>query len=85
MTTTSHRRRLVATVDVRDLNTLRWGPLRQMFPLFVEDIELGRYLKKVLATDECTAVQIEPHLDSGGRSSTHVFDVMVLDGTPPEA
>ena len=62
--------RLLATVDVRELNTLRWGPLRQLFPSFVEEIELGRYLKKLLASMECAAVEIVPH-----RDSSHVFDV----------
>jgi hypothetical protein len=30
---------LVATVDARDLSSIRWGFLRQMFPKFVEDID----------------------------------------------
>jgi hypothetical protein len=76
-----HRRRL-ATIDVRELNTLRWGPLRQMFPRFVEEIELARYLKKLLVTERCRAVQVEPHRDPDGRPSTHIFDVFVVGDTP---
>jgi hypothetical protein len=68
-------RKPLASVDVRELNTRRWGPLRQILPGFVEEIELGRYLKKLLATGECRAVKIEPHRGPGGRASTHVFDV----------
>jgi hypothetical protein len=46
-----------------------------MFPSFAEEIELARYLKRVLAQAQCKAVQIEPHRDASGRLSTHVFDV----------
>ena len=70
MMSTTPSRRLLATVDWRELNTLRWGPLRQLFPSFVEEIELGRYLKQVPASVECCAVEIAPH-----EGSTHVFDV----------
>lgn len=79
MATRTPPRAPLATVDVRNLNTLRWGPLRQMFPTFVEEIELGRYLKRLLATAECRAVQIEPHRDPEGRPSAHIFDVLLLE------
>jgi hypothetical protein len=69
----------VATVDVRALDTLRWGPLRQLFPSFVEEIELGRFLKGLLKESACRAVQIEPHRDPSGAASTHVFDVYAVD------
>jgi hypothetical protein len=72
---------LLATVDVRELNTVKWGPVRAMFPNFVEEIELGRYLKTLLATDQCHAVRVQPHRDHEGRRSTHVFDVYRLDET----
>jgi hypothetical protein len=86
MSNTSIERKPLATVDVRQLNTLLWGPLRQMFPRFVEEVELGRYLKKVLASKECTAVQIEPHREMDGRASMHVFDIIqVGEKTSPES
>jgi hypothetical protein len=72
MSINTYRRRPLATVDVRELNTLRWGPLRQMFPAFVEEIELGRYLRKLLATEERTAVQIEPRRGPDRRGSAHL-------------
>jgi hypothetical protein len=71
--TTVHQ--LVATVDVRDLATVRWGPMRVMFPSFVEEIELARYLKTLLSGAEIYAVAIEPQRDVNGQPSTHVFDV----------
>lgn len=69
----------VTTVDVRELNTLMWGPLRAMFPSFAEEIELARYLKRVLAHAQCRAVQIEPHRDASGQASTHIFDVFFVN------
>jgi len=68
----------VTTVDVRELDTLMWGPLRVMFPSFAEEIELARYLKRVLANSQCKAVQIEPHRDASGRPSSHIFDVFFV-------
>jgi hypothetical protein len=79
MTTQTHERQLLATVDVRELNSLRWGPLRQMFPEFAEEIELGRYLKGILRQAACRRVQIEPHRFVSGEPSTHVFDVFILE------
>jgi hypothetical protein len=49
-----------------------------MFPSFAEEIELARYLKRILAHSQCKAVQIEPHCDASGRPSTHVFDVFFV-------
>jgi hypothetical protein len=68
----------VATVDVAQLNTLRWGPMRQLFPSFVENIELGRYLKGLLASEECQAVQLEPHRNANGTALPRVFDVYLV-------
>ena len=75
MTIPESTRQLIATVDARELQTQMWGPLRAMFPTFVEEIELGRYLKRLLAHDTPQAVVVEPHRDADGRASSHVFDV----------
>ena len=69
----------LATVDVRELSTLRWGPLRLMFRSFAEEIELGRYLKTLLSGAENHLVAIEPHRGPDGRPSTHVFDVFRVE------
>jgi hypothetical protein len=73
MSTATPIRELIATVDSRELNSLRRGPLLQMFPAFVEEIELGRYLKKLLASMRCCAVELAPHV-----GSSHIFDVFVI-------
>jgi hypothetical protein len=79
-----HGKTPVTTVDVRELDTLMWGPLRPMFPLFAERIELARYLKRVLADSHGRTVEIEPHRDATGRASTHVFDIFYVTD-PPQA
>jgi hypothetical protein len=76
---------LLATVDVRELNTVKWGPFRAMFPHFVEEIELGRYLRTLLATDQCHAVEVQLHRDPDGRRSTHVFDIYRRNESDPSA
>jgi hypothetical protein len=49
-----------------------------MFPSFVEEIELQRCLKRVLADSHCRAVRIKPHQDASGAQSTHVYDVFYV-------
>jgi hypothetical protein len=71
----------VATVDVAQLNTLRWGPMRQLFPSFVEEIELGRYLKRLLTNAGCQAVQLEPHRAPDGTALPHLLDVYLIANT----
>lgn len=78
MATATNARELLATVDVRELNSLRWGPIRQMFPEFVEEIELGRYLKNLLAANGCRPVQLEAHRQPNGQVAQHTFDVFLV-------
>jgi hypothetical protein len=54
-----------------------------MFPSFVEEIELGRYLRKLLAQRENRAVAIEPHHEATGQPSTHVFDIYGMEPVEP--
>ena len=71
----------VATVDLKQLSSIRWGPMRQLFPAFVEEIELGRYLKRLLATTatDCQTVELEAHHEADGRITPHVIDVFLVD------
>jgi hypothetical protein len=78
-TSTTHTHVPLATVDVRELNSLRWGFMRALFPHFVEEVELGRYLKTLLRSTACRAVEIQPHQEAGGRRSSHVFDVFAVE------
>ena len=77
-TQTPRSEQLIATIDARELHGIRSGIMRQMFPRFVEEAELGRYLRRLLSGGDNGAVRIEPHGDSAGRPSTHIFDVYRL-------
>jgi hypothetical protein len=54
---TSTNGELVTTVNADALCTIRWGLMRQLFPDFVAEIELGRFVRKLLAGDRCAAVR----------------------------
>ena len=69
---------LLATVDVKQLSSLGWGPLRLLFPAFADEVELGRFLNRLLQNRRCRAVRIEPHRAPDGGASTHVFDVFAI-------
>ena len=77
MTLDSAPRQLIATVDVRELNTLRWGPIRQLLPMFAERIELARYVRGLLQGRTCQVVEIQLQRGPDGRESTHVFEIFV--------
>ena len=69
----------IETIDVRERQTLRWGFLRAMFPSFAEEVELGRYVKQLVATRHYRGVRLDPHLDPAtGKPSPHVFDIYAL-------
>ncbi len=77
-TQTPRNEELVTTIDVRELHGIRWEIMRQMFPKFVEDVELGRHLSELLISGHYGAVGVEPHQGPDGRPSTHIFDVFRL-------
>jgi hypothetical protein len=66
---------LIETIDVRQLDNAHLGVLRVMFPGFAEEIELGRYVRRLLSRKGYQAVHLEPHRDANGGASPHVFDV----------
>jgi hypothetical protein len=70
---------LIEIVDAGNLQTLRWGPLRAMFPRFANRVELDRHVSALLATGRCHAVRIQKHRQGDGQLSTQVFDVYRVD------
>jgi hypothetical protein len=71
-----HHEELIGTVDVSRLRSgIRWMIMRPFAPHFVEEVELGRYLRGLLATRRWSIVRVVPHLDDLGAPSSHVFDV----------
>jgi hypothetical protein len=78
MATLTHRK-LLATVDVWNNDLVkRWGPLRDMFPDFVNRLELRRQLQHTLAGASCEPVHIEPHRLADGGVSQHLFDIFLM-------
>lgn len=65
----------IGTVDVAELQTLRGALLRVLARRYVEEIELGRYMRGLLATRRWAVVRVVPHKNDQGIPSTHVFDV----------
>jgi hypothetical protein len=70
---------LLEIVDAYELRTLRWGPLRAMFPRFAERVELDRHVTALLATGRCHAVRVQQHRRDDGELSAHIFDIYRLD------
>jgi hypothetical protein len=66
---------LLASVDVNGLHTIRSGLMRELYPQFVEELELGRFVRELLSSEHCAAVRIERHPTADGSVSSHVFDV----------
>ena len=67
---------LIGTVDVWELNSgVRWMITRALSPRFAQEVELGRYMRRLLASRRWSVVRVVPHTDERGVPSTHVFDV----------
>ena len=69
---------LLASVDVSGLYATRPGLMREICPQFVEELELGRFVRELLSSEQCSAVRIERHPTADGSRSSHVFDVYRL-------
>lgn len=78
MSRTSTEGDLLASVDVSELHTIRSGLMCELCPQFVEELELGRFVRELLSSENCTAVRIERHPTADGSVSSHVFDVYRL-------
>jgi hypothetical protein len=73
----------IGTVDVWELRSgIRWMITRVFSRHFVEEVELGRYMRGLLATRRWSVVRVVPHINEQGLPSTHIFDVY---GVPSEA
>jgi hypothetical protein len=73
---TAMQEEFIGTVDVWELKSgIRWMITRLFSRHFVEEVELGRYLRSLLATRRWSVVRVVPHSNPQGLPSTHVFDV----------
>jgi hypothetical protein len=72
----------IDTIDVWQLaRRARWPILRVLARRFVEETELGGYVRELLATRRWSLVRVVPHVDERGAQSTHVFDVYGIRAT----
>jgi hypothetical protein len=75
---------LIGTVDVWELRSgIRWMIMRALARHFVEEVELGRYMRGLLATRRWSVVRVVPHINPQGLPSTHVFDVYGVPVSDP--
>jgi hypothetical protein len=65
----------IGTVDVGELQSIRGAIMRMLARHYAEEMELGRYLRELLATRRWSMVRVVPHTNEQGVPSTHVFDV----------
>ncbi len=73
----------IDTVDLRQLRSgSLWPIMGLLAPHFVEEIELGRYMRRLLATHRWSVVRVVPHPEAQDVPSKHVFDVF---GSPANA
>src|SRR5919202_7124514 len=79
----------IGTVDVWELRSgIRWMITRVFSRHFVEEVELGRYMRGLLATRRWSVVRVVPHINAQGLPSSHLFDVYgvpAVSQTPPAA
>jgi hypothetical protein len=76
----------IGTVDVTQLTSgIRWMIMRPFAPRFVEEVELGRHLRGLLATQRWSMVRVVPHRDERGVPSRHVFDIFGVPTTAGSA
>lgn len=64
----------IGTVDVWQLRQVRWPFMRLLARHFVEEVELGRYMRRLLATGHWSAVRVVPRAHPA-QANAHVFDV----------
>ena len=73
-------------IDTVDVHLLRsgtlWPIMRLLAPHYVEEIELGRYMRRLLATHRWSVIRVVPRAEPQMGLSKHVFDVY---GQPVEA
>lgn len=64
----------IETVDVWQLRQLRWPILRFLAPRFLEERELDRYMRGLLASGRWTCVRVSPQAPAASVRP-HIFEV----------
>jgi hypothetical protein len=66
---------LIGTIDIGQLHEFRWPFMRILARRYVEEMEMGRYMRTLLATRRWAVVRMVPHSTREGALSTRKFDV----------
>jgi hypothetical protein len=66
---------LIGTVDIGQLHEIRWPIMRLLAGRYLEEVEMGRYMRTLLGTRHWAVVRMVPHKTLHGAPSTQVFDV----------
>ncbi len=69
-----NQEQFIETVNLWQLHEVRWPIMRLLSPHFVAEVELGRYMKRLLATGRWRVIRVVPHEDAG-HPSDHQFDL----------
>jgi hypothetical protein len=64
----------IATISAWELRGNRWPILGLFASHFVDEIELGRYVKRLLRSGEWEVIRLVPHRQDEDLSD-HIFDV----------
>jgi hypothetical protein len=73
-TTEEPNEEFIGTVDVWQLRELRWPILRFLARPFVEECELGRYMRGLLASGRWSCVRVAPRA-TATSAPPHIFEV----------
>ena len=69
----------IETINIHQLRSgTLWPIMRLLAPRFVEEIELGRYMRRLLGTHRWSVVRVVPLLTADHLPSKHIFDVYGL-------
>lgn len=69
----------IETIDVAKLTDPDFPLMGELARHYVEELRLGRYLRRRLAEGQWRTLRVQPHHDATGRLSEHIYDVY---GTP---
>ena len=76
------REEFIGVIDVWELRQLRWPFTRLLAPHFVEERELGRYVRELLASGAWSTLRVVPRPDA---KHPHVFAIYGQRQSSPAA
>ena len=81
-TVSATQEEFIGAVDIAQLHEIRWPFMRILAGRYVEEMEMGRYMRTLLATGHWAVVRMVPRPTRHGALSTRVFDVYGVPAEP---